>query len=96
MPEPLNEPMNEPLGTHDLEKGMRPSRASDFRTIALNAVMLLLLFNSDGLVQWAQRLPSNKVNAWLAELAADWNGMMHLSPAEIFGRTKKSLSIDPK
>jgi hypothetical protein len=36
--------------------------------------MLLLLFNSTGLVQWVQRLPSNPVNAWLAERAAAIGG----------------------
>ena len=37
----MAEPNEEPLGTLDLEKGLRPSPASTFRTIALNAVMLL-------------------------------------------------------
>jgi hypothetical protein len=73
---------------------MRPSRASDFRTIALNAVILLLLFNSEGLVQWAQRLPSSNVNVWLAGIAADWNELMHRSPAELFDGVKTLLRVD--
>jgi hypothetical protein len=81
-------PPDEPLGTRDLEKGMRPSAASTFRTIALNAVILLLLFNSGGLVQWAQRLPSTPVNAWLAER------MMHVPPADVLERIKKFLKVD--
>jgi len=85
---------DEPLGTLDLEKGLRPSPASTFRTIALNAVMLLLLFNSTGLVQWVQRLPSNPANAWLAERAADWDRLMHVSPAEIFESVRKHLRVD--
>ena len=85
---------DEPLGTLDLEKGLRPSPASTFRTIALNAVVLLLLFNSTGLVQWVQRLPSNPVNAWLAERAADWDRMMHVSPAELFESVRKHLRVD--
>ena len=60
-------PPDELLGTRDLEKGMRASPASTFRTIAVNALILRLLFNSAGLGQWAQRLPSTPVNAWLAE-----------------------------
>jgi len=73
---------------------MRPSATSTFRTIALNAVILLLVFNSEGLVQWAQRLPSNAVNAWLAERAADWNRMMHVPPADLLESVKKRLKAD--
>ena len=87
-------PVDEPLGTRDLEKGMRPSRASTFRTIALVAVILLLVFNSAGLVQWTQRLPSNAVNAWLAERAADWDRVMHVPPADVFESIKKLLNVD--
>ena len=87
-------PPDEPLGTRDLEKGMRPSPASTFRTIAVNAVILLLLFNSAGLVQWAQRLPSTPVNAWLAERAADWDRMMHVPPADVLESLKKLLKVE--
>jgi hypothetical protein len=92
----MPESSNEPFGTLDLEKGMRPSPASTFRTIALNAVLLLLLFNSEGLVQWTQRLPSNPVNAWLAERAADWNRMMHVSPAEMFESVRSLLKVEQR
>jgi hypothetical protein len=90
----MAEPTDEKLGTRDLEKGMRPSPASTFRTIALNAVILLLLFNSAGLVRWAQQLPSNSVNAWLAERAADWDRMMHVPPADVLEGIKKLLKMD--
>ena len=86
-------PTDKPLGTRDLEKGMRPSRASDFRTIALNAVILLLLFNSEGLVQWAQRLPSSNVNVWLAGIAADWNELMQ--NLQTFGNELNAEKSDP-
>jgi hypothetical protein len=75
---------------------MRPSPASTFRTIAVNAVLLLLLFNSEGLVQWTQRLPSNPVNAWLAERAADWNRMMHVSPADMFESVRRLLKVEER
>jgi len=87
-------PDYEPLGTHDLEKGMRPSTASTFRTIALNALMLLLLFNSSGLMQWTQRLPSNAVTAWLADRAGDWDRLMHVSPADAYATVRKFLRVE--
>jgi hypothetical protein len=90
----MTEPTDEAIGTRDLEKGMRPSPASTFRTIALNALILLLLFNSAGLVLWAQRLPSTPVNAWLAERAADWDRMMHVPPADVYESLKKLLKVD--
>jgi len=92
----MPEPVNEPLGTLDLERGMRPSPASTFRTIALNAVLLLLLFNSEGLVQWTQRLPSSPASAWIAERAADWNRMMHVSPAEMFESVRNLLKVEQR
>ena len=89
MQQPLPQPQD--LGTQDLEKGMRPSRAFDFRTIAVNAVLILLLFNSVGLMRWTQTLPSDALNIWLAERAADWDRLMHVSPAEVFERVKALL-----
>jgi len=84
---------HEDRGTQELEKGMRPSPASSFRTIVLNAVLLLLLFNSGGLVRWTQQLPSGPVNAWLAERAADWDRLMHVPPPEWFERLKKLMNV---
>ena len=90
----MAEPTQAALGTRDLEKGLRPSRASTFRTIALNALILLLLFNSVGLVQWAQQLPSAAMSSWLAERADDWDRLMHVSPADAFASLRKLLRGD--
>jgi hypothetical protein len=90
----MTELRNETIGTRDLEKGMRASPASTFRTIAVNALILLLVFNSAGLVLWAQHLPSNAVNAWLAERAADWDRMMHVPPADVLESLKKLLKVE--
>ena len=90
----MTEPTDQTLGARDLEKGMRPSPASTFGTIAANALILLLLFNSAGLVRWAQQLPSTPVNAWLAERAADWDRMMHVPPADVLEGIKKFLRVD--
>ncbi len=90
----MAEPKDEAIGTRDLEKGMRASPASTFRTIAMNALILLLLFNSAGLGQWAQRLPSTRMNAWLAERAADWDRMTHVPPADVYESIRKLLKVD--
>ena len=87
-------PNHEPLGTRDLEKGMRPSSASTFRTIALNALVLLLLFNSSGLVQWTQRLPSNPMTAWLAERAGDWDRLVHLPLTVAYATLRQLLRVE--
>ncbi len=89
-------PADEPLGAHDLEKGLRPSPASTFRTIAVNALILLLLFNSGGLVQWTQRLPSDVLTAWVAERAADWDRMMHVPPADVYEGLRKLLRVESR
>ena len=90
----MPEPTQDDLGTLELEKGLRPSPASCFRTIALITVLLLLVFNSGGLVRWTQQLPSNPVNVWLAERAADWDRMMHVPPADVFESLKKFLKVE--
>ncbi len=87
----MSEPTDQAAGTKDLEKGMRPSRVSAFATIAVNAIILLLVLNSGGLVRWTQQLPSSPVTAWLAERAADWDRLMHVPAPELFEQLKKRL-----
>lgn len=82
------------IGTKDLEKGLRASPASTFRTIAVNAVLILLVFNSDGLVRWTQALPSNPASSWIAERASDWHRLMQVPPADVFESIKKLLKVE--
>jgi hypothetical protein len=86
-------PADGELGTQDLEKGLRPSRASAFAIVAANALILLLVFNSGGLVRWTQQLPSGPVAAWVAERAADWDRLMRVPLPEMFEHLKKRLQI---
>jgi len=79
----------QPLGTKDLEAGLRPTKASDFALIAGIAVAMLLVFNSQGLMTWTQRLPSSATTAWLAERAYEWHGCMErLGTAQLMERLK--------
>jgi hypothetical protein len=87
----MNEPADDEVGTKDLEKGMRPSSAATFATVAINALILLIAFNSGGLVRWTQQLPSSAATAWLAERAADWDRLMHVPPPEMFEQLRKRL-----
>ena len=66
----------EPLGTEDLEKGLRPSPAREFAVIAAIAVSIMLVFNSGGLVRWTQRLPSSETSLWIATRAFEWDELM--------------------
>jgi hypothetical protein len=79
----MPEPTQETLGTLELEKGLRPSPASSFRTIALITVLLLLVFNSGG-----------PVNVWLAERAADWDRLMHVPPADVLEGAKRLVRVE--
>ncbi len=74
-----------PLGSDDLEKGMRPGRASDAAVIGLIAVVLLLVFNSGGLVKWTEALPSHASSIWLSKQAGWWHRRMtRLGPSLAF------------
>jgi hypothetical protein len=66
----------EPLGTQDLEAGLRPSRAREFAVIAAIAVSIMFVFNSGGLVRWTQRLPSSETSLWIATRAYEWHELM--------------------
>jgi hypothetical protein len=89
----MGEPADDEVGSQDLEKGLLPSRATAFATIAVNAVILLLVFNAGGLMRWTQQLPSGPVAAWVAERAADWDRLMRVPPPEMFEYVKKRLQI---
>ncbi len=85
---------DEMIGTQDLAKGLRASHASTFLVIACNAILLLLVFNSAGLVRWTQALPSNPVSIWVAERAADWHRLMQTSPADVAEAVRQRLKVD--
>ena len=59
------------LGTEELEQGLRPAPALDFARIAIVAVALLLVFNSQALLDWtrAGRVRWAPLVAWALLLA---------------------------
>lgn len=80
------------VGTLDLEKGMRASHVSSFATILAIVLVMLAVFNSAGLVRWAQRLPSGPVSSWVAERAADWDHLMQNPPSTVLKELRKALA----
>lgn len=87
----MHEPL-EPLGTQDLEAGLRPSKAREFALVAAIVVVMLLVFNSGGLVAWTQRLPSSETTAWISERASEWHErMQRIGAAQLMERLKLAL-----
>ena len=91
----MQKPSEQPLGSQELEKGMKPGRARDVLVIGLIAAAMLLVFNAGGLAKWTQSLPSNAAYARLAEIASDWDQAMRRSgPAEWFEALRERFKID--
>ena len=86
--------VKEKAATGPLEAGMRASAAWIVMPIAINALVVLLIFNSAGLVQWAQRLPSSEASSWIAERAADWDRLMQVPPSEVLKFIKQIAKWD--
>lgn len=82
------------VGTQDLEKGLRASPASAFLTIACNAMLIVLVFNSAGLVRWTQLLPSHPASIWVAERAVDWHKLMQVSPTDMYEAIRQRIKIE--
>lgn len=91
----MQKPVDQALGTHELERGMAPGRARDVLKIGLIVIAMLLVFNAGGLAKWTQSLPSNAAYAWLAETASDWEQTMRrYGPAELFERLRERYKIE--
>jgi hypothetical protein len=75
----------QPLGTEDLEAGMRPSKAFDVVTIATILVVVLMLVNPRALVEWTRQPQPGPLIAALERPAVAWHGWMTaLGPAAWF------------
>jgi hypothetical protein len=82
----------QPLGTEDLEAGMRPTRASDFAVIAVIAVAMLAVFNARSLVDWTRQPQPGPVIAALEGPAVAWHDLMvRLGPAAAFERLRQAV-----
>jgi hypothetical protein len=81
------------LGTEDLEAGMRPSRSRAFGVVLSLTLVVLLVFNSAGLVEWSQRLPSGQATSWLAERAAGLDRLVSGPFADVYKWLKSRLKV---
>lgn len=91
----MQKPSSPPIGTQELERGLRAGRAGDALKIGVAAVALLLIFNSGGLARWTQALPSSTTNAWIAERANDWHRLMvRLGPGAVFEEVRERYRIE--
>lgn len=83
------------LGRDELEKGMRPGKASHVAVIAVISFAMLLVVNAGGLARWTQSLPSSERNLWIAERALEWQeAMTRLGPARWFEEGRQRLRRD--
>ena len=64
------------IGTEDLEAGLPATSLQRAAILLGSGIVALMLFNSQGMTGWAQRLPSNPKNEWIAARAADWHEAM--------------------
>lgn len=84
--------MRQQPGTEDLEKGMLPSHASSFVTIALIVVVALATLNSRAIVEWTRQPQPGPVIAALEAPAAAWNDLMvRLGPADWFDQLRRRM-----
>jgi hypothetical protein len=84
-----------PVGTEELETGMRAGYAREFAVIFLIVSLILLTCNSGGLARWTETLPSSAASAWVAEQAARWHQLMlEVGPARMFEDLRKRLKIE--
>jgi hypothetical protein len=85
------------LGTHDLEAGMRPSRAASVVPIMAISVVLLFVFNSAGLVRWTQNLPPSQLATALSDAANVWHDAMTAAgPARLFETIKEAIGVESR
>ena len=83
---------HQPLGTEDLEAGMRPTRARDFAVVAIIAVAMLLVFNSRSLVDWTRQPQPGPGIAALESPAVAWHDwMVRLGPAAGFEKLRQMV-----
>ncbi len=81
------------IGTQDLEKGLIASPSARFFAIAINAMLVLLLFNAAALRNWAERKPSSQASVWLLEAAIGLEDLTKISPYEWGVRFRRGFAV---
>lgn len=81
-----------PLGTLDLEKGLRSGSIGEVLQVIVVAAFVLLLANGAGLALWTQALPSGSATAAMSDLAAEWHQYTRvLGPARVYDAVKTEV-----
>lgn len=84
----------QPEGTEELEKGLLPQPAITFVPIAAIAVTMLLVFNSQALLDWTRQPQPGPVIARLEGPATTWHGWMtRIGAAPLFDAVKAALKV---
>lgn len=76
----------------DLTHGMHESTAVRAGAIMAMGIVLILLFNAQGLAKWSQGLPQNPVADWIVLASFQWEiWMKALGTAEIFETLRQAF-----
>ena len=80
------------VGTEEMEERMYPSTAATFAKVSAIALAMLLVFNSQALVQWTHQPHGIEEFRLLQAPARTWHGWMKvLGTATLFEAVKKGV-----
>lgn len=86
------------LGTEDMEKDMLPSSVRAFYLVAVLAAAILLIFNSQSLVDWTRQPQAGPGIDLLERPAVAWNDLMMRAGTQEYLLDAKRLAkklLDP-
>lgn len=76
----------------DLTHGMHLSTVGAASVILAVGIVIIALFNAQGLAKWAQSLPQNPVADWTVVASFQWQSWMQaLGTAEIFDAVREAF-----
>lgn len=76
----------------DLTHGMHYSTVGATSVILAVGIVIIALFNAQGLAKWAQGLPQNPVADWVVIASFQWQAWMQaLGAAEIFDAVRQAF-----
>ncbi len=76
----------------DLTHGMHLSTVGSASAILVVGIIIIALFNAQGLAKWAQGLPQNPVADWAVIASFQWQAWMQaLGTAEVFDAVREAF-----